>query len=286
MGQAPATKTISLRTNPRNFPGRSGTKEDLVYLCSPETAAASALRGVITDPRDLGMTYPRYYDPKVMYIDSKDLEGPPFEIKIDLSLAMGPNIKPLPSFEEFSDTISGPVYLALKDNISTDEILPAGSAVLPYRSNIPKIAEFAFRDIDEKFYARVNLRKPGFIVAGLNYGQGSSREHAAMVTRYLGINAVIAESYARIHRDNLINFGVAPLIFVDKKDKATIALGDILQINETKKNLLGGKTWSILNKTKGIKFEALCPLSPRETDILLAGGLISWLSSKKKIAPA
>jgi aconitate hydratase len=280
MGQAPATDKISLRTNPRNFPGRSGTKEDLVYLCSPETAAASALAGQITDPRDLAISYPSYQDPKPMYVGTHDLEGPPFDVDIDISTALGPNIKPLPVFDALLENFSGPVLLKVHDNISTDEILPAGSAVLPYRSNIPKIAEFAFKQVDENFYARAKSQKPGFIIAGKNYGQGSSREHAAIVTRYLGILAVVAGSYARIHRDNLINFGVLPLIFVDNRDRENIALDDILAINNVSNFLQQGEVFAIKNQTTKKEIKVICPLSMRETQILLAGGLIRLLNRR------
>ncbi len=202
MGQAPATDRISLRTMPRNFPGRSGTPEDRVYLCSPETAAASALTGVITDPRDLEMPYPRYVPPAQAAVNTAMLVPPPRDGRLTM-LVKGPNIASLPDFEELPDTIVGPVLLKMGDNVSTDEILPAGASVLPLRSNIPAISRFAFSRIDDTYHDRaVVIREAGghVVVGGENYGQGSSREHAAIAPRYLGLHAVIAKGFARIHR--------------------------------------------------------------------------------------
>ena len=226
MGQAPATGKISLRTVPRNFPGRSGTKEDQVYLCSPETAAASALKGVITDPRTLNVVYPRFVEPEMIRINTRMLL-PPADRGISVELEKGPNIKPLPTFEPLPDNIRGPVLLKVSDDISTDEIMPAGSRVLPYRSNIPEISRFVFAPVDESFYERAmaNQRQAFYLVGGNNYGQGSSREHAALAPRYLGLKAVIAKSFARIHQQNLVNFGILPLTFMRPDDYDRIRPG-------------------------------------------------------------
>jgi len=200
MGQAPATGRISLRTVPRNFPGRSGTKEDQVYLCSPETAVASALTGRITDPRRLGMAYPKFKEPETLILNVDMLVQPP-EDGGSVALEKGPNIAPLPRYDPLPATIEGPVLLRVGDNISTDEIMPAGEQVLPYRSNIPAISKFVFAQVDNTYHDRAlqYVRSGSFIVGGRNYGQGSSREHAAIAPRYLGVKAVIAKSFARIH---------------------------------------------------------------------------------------
>ena len=281
MGQAPATKKISLRTVPRNFPGRSGTKDDLVYLCSPETAAASALTGVITDPRTLKMKYPHYQDPKELIINTQALIGP--KAGETAELEMGPNIKPLPLFPALEDRIEGPVLLKMGDNVSTDEILPAGTKVLPFRSNIPAIAKFTFSQIDESYYDRaMPLQKSGsIVVAGANYGQGSSREHAAIAPRYLGLRAVIAKSYARIHRKNLINFGIVPLLFDNEKDLQAIDQGDVLEIKNLRKALQANGHIEVLNKTKNKSFKTRHTLSHRELEELLAGGLVNAVLARR-----
>lgn len=277
MGQAPATGRISLRTNPRNFPGRSGTKEDSVYLCSPETAAASALTGVITDPRTLGHKYPTYKRPKRMIINTDAVIAPPKDNK-PRELIRGPNIKPLPTFGPLEDSVSGPVLLKVGDNVSTDAILPAGANVLPFRSNIPEIAKFTYSLVDETFYDRaMEHQKSGFlIIAGSNYGQGSSREHAAIAPRYMGLRAVIAKSYARIHRKNLINFGMAPLYFKSDADYDAIDQGDTLQIPDLKKAIQSNATeLTVENVTKGTTFTVTHDLSKDEEEMLLLGGLIN-----------
>lgn len=282
MGQAPATGKISLRTNPRNFPGRSGTKEDQVYLCSPETAIASAITGVITDPRDLKMKYPKYKEPsKISIVDA--LTIPP-KTGEDVELIMGPNIKPLPKFDRLVDHVRAPILLKMGDNISTDEILPAGSKVLPFRSNIPEISKFTFYQIDEKFYEKaMKVRSQGAIVIGReNYGQGSSREHAAIAPRYLGVKVVIAMSYARIHRKNLINFGIIPLLFENEKDYNSISEGDILELSHIRTKLEKGDEIEVVNETKGGKFKVHYDFSPREIDSLLAGGLINVVLHETK----
>lgn len=281
MGQAPATGKISLRTVPRNFPGRSGTKEDQVYLCSPETATASALTGVITDPRTLSMDYPRFIEPEKIRINT-DMLLPPAERGEATQLEKGPNIRPLPGFEPMPDTICVPVLLKTEDDVSTDEIMPAGAAVLPYRSNVPEIAKFAFNRIDEGFYERsLSFRENGFgVISGTNYGQGSSREHAALAPRYLGLKTVIAKDFARIHRQNLINFGILPLTFVDAGDYERIELGDVLEIEALRSALGQNGPIQIRNKTKNFVFQVHHGLSNRQVGILLAGSLINVVRNR------
>ena len=276
MGQAPATGKISLRTVPRNFPGRSGTKEDQVYLCSPETAAASALTGVITDPRTLNINYPHFSEPDVIRINTQMLLAPPDSGK-GIELEKGPNIKPLPPFESLADTFLSPVLLKVGDDISTDEIMPAGAKILPYRSNIPEISKYAFIRMDDSFYDRaVRHQQQGFIiVAGNNYGQGSSREHAAIAPRYLGLKAVIAKSFARIHWQNLINFGMLPLTFVNSADYDHIEQGDELEIIDVRHILRQGNRVQVTNKTKNETYDTQHTLSERQIEMILQGSLIN-----------
>lgn len=276
MGQAPASGTISLRTVPRNFPGRTGTKGDQVYLCSPETAAASALMGEITDPRTLKMKYPKYEEPKKLVLNPDALIAPPNDGK-EHPLEMGPNIKPLPKFEPVADHIEGPVLLHMGDNISTDEILPAGTKVLPFRSNIPEISKFTLSQIDESYYDRaMKHQKTGsLLVGGANYGQGSSREHAAIAPRYLGVQAVIAKGYARIHRKNLINFGILPLLFINEGDHGKIDQEDVLVMDGVIAQVRSRKPIKVTNKTKGTTFEVEHDMSDREMEEVLIGGLIN-----------
>ncbi|PIS00489.1 MAG: aconitate hydratase [Chlamydiae bacterium CG10_big_fil_rev_8_21_14_0_10_35_9] len=281
MGQAPATHKISVRTVPRNFPGRSGTKEDLVYLCSPETAAASAIKGVITDPRDLNMEYPKFKEPSQITINREMIFAPSKEENVDL--IKGPNIKSLPKFDPVKEAYQGPVLLKMGNNISTDEILPAGTKVLPFRSNIPEISKFAFSQIDESFYERaMKYQSSGFfVIAGANYGQGSSREHAAIAPSYLGLKVVIAKSYARIHRKNLINFGIVPFTFVNESDYKTVDQNDELKISGILQCIEKQKPISIENITKNTKFAIQCLLTEQEKEILLDGGLINHAMKKE-----
>lgn len=283
MGQAPATDKISLRTNPRNFPGRSGTKEDQVYLCSPETATASALTGEITDPRTLGIAYPKFKEPKK--IEIIDCLTRPVQDDHTHELIMGPNIKPLPKFSSLDPHIEGPVLLKLGDNISTDEILPAGTKALPFRSNIPAISKFTFAQMDETYCDRaMQCQASGsLVVGGKNYGQGSSREHAAIAPRYLGLRAVITQSYARIHRQNLINFGILPLLFINASDYSFIEQGDVLKIQHVKEVLeKGEREFEVVNQTKNRSFRCRHDLSDRERASVLAGGLINIVMAKHK----
>ncbi len=283
MGQAPATDKISLRTVPRNFPGRSGTKEDKVYLCSPETAAASALTGVITDPRTLGLNYPHVKEPDKITINTEMLV-PPADRSEDVQLEKGPNIKPLPPFKSLQDKFEGIVLLKVRDDISTDEIMPAGAKVLPYRSNIPEISRFVFSQVDETFYTRAleHKEKGFFVVGGENYGQGSSREHAALAPRYLGLRMVLAVSFARIHWQNLINFGILPLTFLNPDDKNKIDQGDVLSVENLINSLKEENKIMVTNKTKKLKIETVHNMSPRQVEMILEGSLIELVKNKFK----
>ena len=288
MGQAPATEQLSLRTVPRNFPGRSGTPEDKVCLVSPETAAASALTGVITDPRDLDMAYPRVVEPTAPLINTEMLV-PPLEVakarRVDL--LKGPNIASLPPFDELPNTLELPVLLIAPDHVSTDEILPAGTRVLPYRSNIDKISAFTFEPLDATYPERARaVREAGghAVVGGENYGQGSSREHAAIAPRYLGLRLVLATSFARIHWRNLVNFGVLPLRF--DAERGTIAPGDVLRFDDLREQLQRGKVVRFENLTQHKTLQAQHDLSPRQRAVLFAGGLINWVHTQATQANA
>ncbi|RJS96307.1 aconitate hydratase [Halococcus sp. IIIV-5B] len=277
MGQAPASGRNSLRTVPRNFPGRTGTREDSVFLCSPETAVASALAGEITDPRTLedthDMSYPEWEEPQEIIVDDSALSPPPENPGGELE--KGPNVKSLPEFEEVPDAISGPVLMKVGDDISTDEIMPAGSAVLPYRSNIPKISEWVFDQVEQGFYQRAeDAGAPWLVVGGSNYGQGSSREHAALAPYHLGMRAALAVSYARIHWQNLVNFGIVPLQFVDRDDYDAIEQGDELELPAIREELRNGTEVTVRNGTQDTEFTAEHSLSPRQVDVVLQGGLI------------
>lgn len=279
MGQAPATHELSLRTVPRNFPGRSGTREDKVCLVSPETAAASALTGVITDPRTLGISYPRIANLDNPIIN-RDLFVPPLppEEARKVALVKGPNIVSLPVIRPLADTIEVPVLLKVGDDISTDEIMPAGLRVLPYRSNIPRIAEFSFDVIDPTYAERAEKQARGHVVVGgSNYGQGSSREHAALGPEYLGLRAVLAKGFARIHAQNLVNFDVLPLTFVDPADYDHIEAGDVLRLSGLRHALKKGNELTIENVTRQQQFRVRHALSPRQVQLILRGGLINWM---------
>ncbi|WP_444938526.1 aconitate hydratase [Microbulbifer sp. JMSA002] len=280
MGQAPATGRISLRTVPRNFPGRSGTADDQVYLCSPETATASALKGVITDPRDLDMDYPSFSEPEYLP-DIRPLLQPPQEIPVAVELIKGPNIKPLPNFEKLPNTLTGPLLLKAGDNVSTDEILPAGAEILPLRSNIPAISRYTFSRIDEDFYQRaIKLNGDCFVVGGENYGQGSSREHAAVSSRFLGVRCIIAKSMARIHRRNLINFGVLPLLFESFDDYDRLEQDSILEIDKPIAQLKSNNSVKLLIKPSGESISLRSDLSVDEIEVLEAGGMINQVREK------
>jgi predicted aconitate hydratase len=285
MGQAPATGRNSLRTMPRNFPGRSGTKEDSVWLCSPETAAASALTGVITDPRDwareVKMDYPKLDLPHQSAVNTAMLV-PPLDADeaADVEPVKGPNVSSLPDLKPLPDDIEAPVLLKVGDNVSTDEISPAGARALPYRSNIPKLAMFSFTRIDDSYPERAKQAEESghIIVGGENYGQGSSREHAAIAPRHLGLRVVIAKSFARIHWQNLANFGVLALEFDDPDDYDNVDQDDTLRITGVRDALADQETLQVDNVTKDSSFTVRHRLSPRQVNDVLAGGLIPRLA--------
>jgi predicted aconitate hydratase len=282
MGQAPATGRISVRTVPRNFPGRSGTPEDHVYLCSPETAAASALTGVITDPRTLHMPYPHVEEPDRLLLNTEMLI-PPASVGQPVELVKGPNIQSLPPLGPLPEGLEGPVLIKLGDNVSTDEIMPAGEQVLPYRSNIPAISQFVFRGVDASYYERAMQHQlsGSFVIGGRNYGQGSSREHAAVGPRYLGVKAVIAKSFARIHRQNLINFGILPLTFANPDDWNRIAPGHVLRLPDVREAIQRGSQVHILNQRTNETYIAEHGMTERQVQMLLAGSLINLLRARQ-----
>jgi aconitate hydratase len=287
MGQAPATGRNSLRTMPRNFPGRSGTKEDAVWLCSPETAAASALTGVITDPRDwardVKMEYPKLDLPERNSVNTEMLVAPlDPEEAAQVEPVKGPNISSLPELSPLPDELEAPVLLKVGDNISTDEISPAGARALPLRSNIPKLAMFSFTQVDDSYPKRAQEAEESghIIVAGDNYGQGSSREHAAIAPRYLGLRIVIAKSFARIHWQNLANYGILALEFEDPDDYESIDQDDTLRIQNLH-SIEKADTLDVDNVTKDSSFAVRHRLSPRQVKDVLAGGIIPRLADEE-----
>ncbi len=277
MGQAPGTNQVSLRTFPRNFPGRSGTKDDKVYLCSPETAAAAGIFGVITDPRKLGeqMVWPDVQNPGKYLLDDSSIIYPLADTS-KVTIVTGPNIVPFPDFDPLPAELTAEVILKVGDNISTDTIMPAGNKVLPYRSNIPAISQFVFEQLDPEFPGRAREKAPGVVVAGENYGQGSSREHAALAPRYLGIRAKLAKSFARIHKANLINFGILPLTFKNPADYEALKQGDHIRILELRKLVAGGGR-EIPLEVNGRTITTLLDLSVRERQDILAGGTLNYV---------
>ncbi|MFQ3545290.1 aconitate hydratase [Halobacillus rhizosphaerae] len=284
MGQAPATGRNSLRTTPRNFPGRSGTKEDSVFLCSPETAAISALHGKITDPRDAGFSYPEVQELDQPTIDTQLLDVPlPYEEAKDVELVKGPNVASIPEMDELPNDMELPVLLKMGDDISTDEILAGGARVLPYRSNLPEISKFTFEIVDDTYYDRaMDVRDDGghVVVGGTNYGQGSSREHAALAPRFLGLKVAIVKDFARIHWQNLANFGVLPLTFVNESDWEELEQGDVLVFKGLRDKIHDGYEVEaeIKGKDKTIKLEHA--LSKRQIEIMQMGGLINWVKNR------
>jgi aconitate hydratase len=280
MGQAPPTDGVSLRTFNRNFKGRSGTTDDLVYLASPETAAATALRGVITDPRELGRP-PRIPRPKKFLINDNMILKPSREGR-QTQILRGPNIKEIPLNRPLPDHLTGPVLLKVGDHITTDHILPAGAKLLPLRSNIPALSEHVFEGVDATFARRAREAGGGFVMGGENYGQGSSREHAALAPMYLGVKGVVAKSFARIHFANLINFGILPLQFANPTDYDLIRQGDALEIPAILGELQRGGELTVLHGPSGRKMPVRCTLTERQREILRAGGLLNYT---KKGAP-
>jgi aconitate hydratase len=289
--QSPRTKAVSLRTNNRNFEGRSGTKDAQVYLVSPQTAAAAVITGEITDPRTLeckGTKYPHVTMPKKFYIDDSMFIFPPTAIKKReaITIIRGPNIGEPPNNTPLPDTIIGQVTLKVGDLITTDHIIPAG-ARMKYRSNVPKYSEFLFENVDPKFHERAQKNKEhgihNIIVAGLSYGQGSSREHAAICPMYMGVKAILAKSMERIHKANLINFGIVPLTFTNNKDYDTITQGDGLEIKGLRTAIATGKNQvTVTDTTTKKSFTATFDLSERDRKIILAGGTLNLMGGKEK----
>lgn len=272
MGQAPATDTVSLRTFPRNFPGRSGTQNDQVYLASPETAVAAAIFGEIVDPRRLG-NYPQLVQPRRYLVNSRQIQ-PPAPAGQAVEISRGPNIKPFPRLTPLPESWEGEVLLKVGDNITTDHIMPAGSRILPLRSNIPAISEHVYAALDPEFPRRAREHGEGAIVGGENYGQGSSREHAALAPRYLGVRVKLAKSFARIHQANLINFGILPLVFDNPADYERLRVGDRLSSPNLRRRLLAGEERLPL-LVNGEELWGRIKLSARERQIVAAGGLLN-----------
>ena len=276
MGQSPNSGGISLRTFNRNFEGRSGTADGQIYLVSPETAAASALTGVFTDPTTLGADVEIEMPEKFLINDNMVIEPAPEEEMDSVEILRGPNIKPYPKTSPLSDSIDASCSLKVGDNITTDHIMPAGAKILPLRSNIPKISEHCFTVCDKDFPSRAKTLGSSIVVGGENYGQGSSREHAALAPLYLGVKAVLVKSFARIHRANLINAGIIPLTFKDAADYDKISLGDQLELPCVKQEIQDGSSITVINRTNGEKIEAVCELTDRTKAIIIAGGLLDY----------
>ncbi|WP_294451086.1 aconitate hydratase [uncultured Ruminococcus sp.] len=277
MGQSPNSKGVSLRTFNRNFEGRSGTKDGQIYLVSPEMAAVSALTGYLTDPRTLG-DMPEFKLPEHFKINDNMVVPPVDEADMDsVEVLRGPNIKPFPQTSPLDDSIDSQVSLKVGDNITTDHIMPAGAKILPLRSNIPAISQHCFTVCDEDFPRRAKNMGKSIIVGGSNYGQGSSREHAALAPLYLGIKAVLVKSFARIHRANLINAGILPLTFVNEADYDKINQGDEIVLADVRADVEADMTkLTVVNKTTGVEIPVLCELTGRTKDIILAGGLLDY----------
>ena len=284
MGGAPGSGQVSIRSYNRNFKGRSGTKDALVYLASPVSCAVFALKGEMTDPCESGLKIDIPREPSVNIINDNMLIKPREDVRA-VKVLKGPNIKEVPVKGPAGEKIEATVLLKLGDNVTTDDIMPAGSTILPLRSNIPAISEYVFTNVDSSFSARAKEAKVtggGIIVGAENYGQGSSREHAALAPMYLGIQAVIAKSFARIHRSNLINFGILPLIFKSGEDYERIDQGDRLVVDGIKSSLTGNRNYIVLNQTKNYSFEVTSSFNDREKEIILSGGLLP--NTKQKVA--
>ncbi len=276
MGGAPPSGSVSVRTYNRNFEGRSGTKDAGVFLVSPETAAATAIKGVLTDPRDMGVAPEIKMPDRFVVNDNMIIPPLPPEQASNVEIIRGPNIKPLPDFPPLPDKLEGEILLKVGDNITTDHIMPAGAKILPLRSNIPEISKYVFSRVDENFASRAMEKHGGFIIGGENYGQGSSREHAAIAPKHLGIKAVIAKSFARIHRANLINFGILPLTFAEPSDYERIEQGDHIEIE------VGQLPHEMVmrNITKGEEYVVRHDLGEKEQEIMVTGGLLPWIKKK------
>ncbi len=293
MGYAPPSGGVSIRSFNRNFEGRSGTPDAKVYLASPEVCVACAIAGEIVDPRKLaereGIQWVKVEMPeKFPYGDEAFIPPLPEEEARQVEIYRGPNIKPLPEFDEMPESIEGEVSLIVGDNITTDHIMPAGAKILPLRSNIYAISEYVYHYVDPEFVSRAKkIRdekgKANIIIGGENYGQGSSREHAALAPRFLGVRAVIARSFARIHHANLVNFGIVPLEFVNKEDYSRFSLGDEIEMPELTQRLQAGKEVVVINKTTGEQIVCKYNLTPKQVSVLLAGGLLNWIKKKQKV---
>ena len=277
MGQSPKSNAVSLRTFNRNFFARSGTASASVYLVSPETAAFSALNGYLTDPYDM----PEVEKPSLpkSFAVNDNLILKPDDFK-NIEVVRGSNIKPFPTNSALKDRVEGETLIVCEDNITTDHIMPSNARLLPYRSNIPYLSDYCLNPVDATFSSRAKAAGGGFIVAGVNYGQGSSREHAALVPLYLGIKGVIAKSFARIHRDNLINNGILPLVFASESDYDKIKSGDKLRIDNARAQIESGEKITVENVTRGYKFDCVLSLSPRLKEVILDGGVLAHLRSK------
>ena len=276
-GFAPQTDGVSLRTGPRNFLGRSSTATAQVYLVAPEAAAAAAITGVITDPRDLNLK-PFVYEMPDVFSDDRDLFIAPTSEPEKIEIRRGPNIRPIPEMPPLPDAINGEVLLKLGDDITTDHICPAGALYLPIRSNIPEVSKHAFKVVDDTFARRAHKAGGGIIVAGANYAQGSSREQAAMVPRYLGVKAVITKGFARLHLANMVNWGLLPLIFVHESDYDSIEQGDRLSVDTTE--LVEGKHYIVKNETQQVDFPVASPLSQIELTAVKAGGVVNQIKNR------
>ena len=282
MGQSPNSKGISLRTFNRNFEGRSGTADGQIYLVSPETAAASALTGVFTNPQTLGEEAPIALPEKFLINDNMVVAPAPESEMDKVEILRGPNIKEFPTTDPLPETIAAKALLKVGDNITTDHIMPAGAKILPYRSNIPYLSNFCFGVCDKEFPARCREYGKGIVIGGANYGQGSSREHAALVPLYLGVKAVIAKSFARIHCANLANAGILPLVFKDEADYDRIDQMDELELPDIRSAIAGNSKIIVKDLTKGIEFEAEAVLSARQREMVLAGGLLNYTREQSK----
>jgi len=278
-GFAPQTEGVSLRTGPRNFLGRSSTATAQVYLVAPEAAAASAVTGVITDPRDL-LIEPYDYEMPAVFIDDRDLFIQSSTEPEKIEIRRGPNIRPIPKMPPLPDTINGEVLLKLGDNITTDHICPSGALYLPIRSNIPEVSKHAFKVVDDTFAQRAHKADGGIVVAGVNYAQGSSREQAAMVPRYLGVKAVITKGFARLHLANMVNWGLLPLIFVNEGDYKKIERGDRLLFDT--KELIEGKQYPVKNETQNVEFLITSPLCQTDLIAVKAGGVVNQIKNRSR----
>jgi aconitate hydratase len=282
MGFSPSSGGVSLRTFNRNFLARSGTADAGVYLVSPETAAVSAITGVFTSPKTL-KNIPKITLPERFLINDNLIEMPASEEESEsVEVVRGPNIKPIPQGKAPDKDLDCELILKVGDNITTDHIMPAGSKILPYRSNVPKLSEFCFTVCDKEFPARAKAKGGGVILGGINYGQGSSREHAALVPLYLGVKAVIAKSFARIHVANLINFGIVPLTLINEDDYELISEGDNIYIEDFQNKLKTENMLTLVNKNTQKEIKLAVNLTERQRQILLAGGLLNYTKQKKE----